>query len=45
MDDFFHLKKMFFLAILGPPYRGIGATIRIGRGIFKDWDEKDHKLT
>ena len=24
-------KKIVFLGILGPPYRGIGATIRIGR--------------
>ena len=24
-------KKNGFLGILGPPYRGIGATIRIGR--------------
>jgi hypothetical protein len=24
-------KKLGFLAILGPPYRGIGATIRIGQ--------------
>ena len=24
-------KKFVFLAILGPPYCGIGATIRIGR--------------
>ena len=24
-------KKIGFLGILGPPYRGIGATIRIGR--------------
>ena len=32
MDDFFlFFKKIRFLAILGPPYRGIGATIRIGR--------------
>ena len=31
MDDFFpFLKKIGFLAILGPPYRGIGATIPIG---------------
>ena len=29
--DFFRLKKNGFLGILGPPYRGIGATIRIGR--------------
>ena len=24
-------EKKLFLGILGPPYRGIGATIRIGR--------------
>ena len=27
------LKKIGFLGILGPPYCGIGATIRIGREI------------
>ena len=26
----FFEKKIGFLGILGPPYRGIGATIRIG---------------
>ena len=32
MDDFFRFSKTFgFSAILGPPYCGIGATIRIGR--------------
>ena len=32
MDDFFRFsKKIWFLGILGPPYCGIGATIRIGR--------------
>ena len=32
MDDFFRFsKKIGFLGILGPPYCGIGATIRIGR--------------
>ena len=31
LDDFFRLKKKGFLGILGPPYCGIGATIRIGR--------------
>ena len=32
MDDFFRFsKKKGFLGILGPPYCGIGATIRIGR--------------
>ena len=32
MDDFFLFsKKIGFLVILGPPYCGIGATIRIGR--------------
>ena len=33
-NDFFSFfKKVGFLAILGPPYRGIGATIRIGQEI------------
>ena len=32
MDDFFpFFKKFGFWGILGPPYCGIGATIRIGR--------------
>ena len=31
VDDFFRIKKIEFLGILGPPYRGVGATIRIGR--------------
>ena len=32
MDDFFpFFKKIWFSGILGPPYCGIGATIRIGR--------------
>ena len=32
LDDFFRFsKKNWFLGILGPPYCGIGATIRIGR--------------
>ena len=32
MDDFFlFFRKIGFLGILGPPYCGIGATIRIGR--------------
>ena len=32
MDDFSpFFKKIGFLGILGPPYCGIGATIRIGR--------------
>ena len=32
LDDFFRFsKKIEFSAILGPPYCGIGATIRIGR--------------
>ena len=31
LDDFFRLKKNGFLVILGSPYCGIGATIRIGR--------------
>ena len=32
LDDFFRFsKKMGFLGILGPPYCGIGVTIRIGR--------------
>ena len=32
MDDFFQFfKKIRFFGILGPPYCGIGATIRIGR--------------
>ena len=32
LDDLFpFFKKLGFLAILGPPYRGIGATIRIGQ--------------
>ena len=32
MDDFFpFFKKFGFFGILGPPYCGIGATIRIGR--------------
>ena len=31
-DDFFRFFFKFgFLGILGPPYCGIGATIRIGR--------------
>ena len=29
----FRLKKIRFWGILGPPYYGIGATIRIGREI------------
>ena len=34
MDDFSRFsKKNGFLGILGPPYCGIGATIRIGREI------------
>ena len=28
---FLFFKKIMFLGILGPPYCGIGATIRIGR--------------
>ena len=32
LDDFFlFFKKIGFLGILGPPYCGIGAAIRIGR--------------
>ena len=32
MDDFFaFFKKIGFLCIFGPPYCGIGATIRVGR--------------
>ena len=32
LDDFFmFFKKLGFLAILGPPYPGIGATFCIGR--------------
>jgi hypothetical protein len=32
LDDFFlFFKEIGFLGILGPPYCGIGATIRIGR--------------
>ena len=32
LDDFFRFsKKIGFLGILGPPYYGIGATIRLGR--------------
>ena len=32
LDDFFlFFKKIGFGGILGPPYYGIGATIRIGR--------------
>ena len=32
MDDFFRFsKKKLCFGILGPPYSGIGATIRIGR--------------
>ena len=32
LDDFFpFFKKLSLLGILGPPYCGIGATIRIGR--------------
>ena len=31
LDDFFCFKKIGFLGILGLPYCGIGATIRIGR--------------
>ena len=27
----FFSKKIWFLGILGPPYSGIGATIRIGQ--------------
>ena len=27
-------KKIGFWAILGPPYRGIGATIRVGQEMF-----------
>ena len=30
LDDFFRFKKFGFFGILGPPYRGIGAIIRIG---------------
>ena len=30
-DEFPFFKKIGFLGILGPPYCGIGATIRIGR--------------
>ena len=34
LDDFFHFYLFFwFLCILGPPYCGISATIRIGREI------------
>jgi hypothetical protein len=29
--DAFYKSKNWFLGVLGPPYRGIGATIRIGR--------------
>ena len=31
LDNFSVFKKNGFWGILGPPYRGIGATIRIGR--------------
>ena len=32
LDDFFpFFKKIGFSGILGPPYSGIGVTIRIGR--------------
>ena len=35
LDSFFQFfKKIGFLGILGPPYCGIGATIRIGQEMF-----------
>ena len=35
LDEIFRLKKKNgFLCIIGPPYSGIGATIRIGREMF-----------
>ena len=46
LDDFFpFFKKIWFSAILGPSYCGIGATIRIGQemlcipyaGFFEEW--------
>ena len=33
LDNFFCFKFFCFFCILGPPYCGIGATIRIGREI------------